>query len=232
MPNLPIDDDDDGHLRLVLDYLGEELEPSILIGGWATFARVGGDISHDIDLIIGTPEVREKVRSALSELSESSHLQGTKWRGNFEGVHVDVYIPHQSELGAKLRLRVEVLAQHTEPLEKSGWRLLTIEAHTLSKFAALLDRPDSEKGFKDAREILKLLEQGVDATLATRILAAASAGPQEDLPAHITTAFALLGPRAGANKAQREQLRRWRREWSAATHKAVNGSERGRPSLE
>ena len=101
MPSLPIDDE--GHLRLVLDYLGEELEPSILIGGWATFARVGGDISHDIDLIIGSPEVRKKVRSALSELSESSHLQGTKWRGNFEGVHVDVYIPHQSELGAKLR---------------------------------------------------------------------------------------------------------------------------------
>ncbi|AYG02446.1 hypothetical protein [Gryllotalpicola protaetiae] len=71
---------------------------------------MGGDISHDIDLIIGSPEVREMVRAALSELSESSHLQGTKWRGEFEGVHVDVYIPHQSELGGKLRLRVEVLA--------------------------------------------------------------------------------------------------------------------------
>lgn len=229
MPSLPIDDE--GHLRLVLDYLGEELEPSILIGGWATFARVGGDISHDIDLIIGSPEVRKKVRSALSELSESSHLQGTKWRGNFEGVHVDVYIPHQSELGAKLRLRVEVLAQHTDPLDHSGWTLLTIEAHTLSKFAALLDRPDSEKGFKDAREILRLLEQGVDAKQAARILADASAGPREDLPDHVMTAFTLLGPRSGANKAQREQLRRWQREWPAATQAAIDNTERGRPTL-
>lgn len=37
MADLPLDDE--GHLRLVLDYLGEELEPSILIGGWATLTR-------------------------------------------------------------------------------------------------------------------------------------------------------------------------------------------------
>jgi len=34
-----------------VDRLGHDLEPSILIGGWATFARVGGEISLDIDLI-------------------------------------------------------------------------------------------------------------------------------------------------------------------------------------
>ncbi|MGA1829286.1 hypothetical protein [Microbacterium sp.] len=38
---------DDGKLRAVLDSLGYDLEPSILIGGWATNARVGGAISHD-----------------------------------------------------------------------------------------------------------------------------------------------------------------------------------------
>ena len=38
MAEVPLDDE--GHLRFVLDYLGHELEPSILIGGWATFARV------------------------------------------------------------------------------------------------------------------------------------------------------------------------------------------------
>lgn len=230
MVDVPLDDA--GHLRLVLDYLGKELEPSILIGGWATFARVAGDISRDIDLIIGAPEVREKVRAALDEFSESSRLQGTKWRGEFEGVHVDVYIPHRSELGAKLRLRVEVLAEHTELFGDSGWRLLTIEAHTISKLAALLDRPDSEKGLKDAREILRLLELGVDPAQAAAILASATARPVDELPDHIATAFTLLGPRSGANKAQRERIRRWRREWVAATQQAISPVDRGRPRLD
>ena len=231
MTELPLDDE--GHLRFILDYLGHELEPSILIGGWATFARVGGDISRDIDLIIGSHEVREKVRGALSELSESSHLQGTKWRGEVEGVHIDVYIPHQSELGGKLRLRVEVLAEHTEDLGQGKWRLLTIEAHTISKMAALLDRPDTEKGFKDAREILRLLETGVNASLACRVLASASAGPKVELVSHVGAAFELLGPRSGANKAQRERIRRWSREWLAAIAREVESApQRGRPSLD
>lgn len=36
--------DDEGRLRALLDSLGYDLEPSILIGGWATNARVGGEI--------------------------------------------------------------------------------------------------------------------------------------------------------------------------------------------
>ncbi|WP_139417355.1 hypothetical protein [Agromyces laixinhei] len=223
---------DHGHLVLVLDYLGHELEPSILIGGWATFFRVGGDISHDIDLIIGSPEVRERVRSAVDGVSESRHLQGRKWRGEVEGIHVDVYLPHESELGGKLRLKVEVLAEYTDELGHGAWRLLTIEAHTISKLAALLDRPDSEKGFKDAREIWRLLEQGVDARVATRILAAATAGQVDDLRAHIATAFELLPSRAGLNKEQRRRIDRLRREWDDAIVAAVAPIERARPTLE
>lgn len=229
MAEVPIDEE--GRLVEILDYLGEALEPSILIGGWATIRRVGGEISHDIDLIIGSDDVRAKVEAALDGLSKSSHLQGTKWRGEFEGVHVDVYIPHQSQLGGKLRLRVEELAKHTEHLGHGAWRLLTIEAHTISKIAALLDRPDTEKGFKDAREILRLLEQGVDAKVACGILAAATAGPVEDLPGYVATAFDLLGPRAGANKKQRTSIRNWQREWAAAITAAISTETRQRPSL-
>jgi len=123
MAEIPFDDE--GHLIEVLDFLGDELEPSILIGGWATVRRVGGEISRDIDLIIASDSVRQKIESTLSELSRSTHLQGTKWRGTFDGVHVDVYIPHQSQLGDVLRLRVEELAKHTETLEGSRWQLLT-----------------------------------------------------------------------------------------------------------
>jgi len=229
MPDVPFNAE--GHLIEVLDYLGDELEPSILIGGWATVRRVGGEISRDIDLIIDSDAVRAKIEATLTELSRSTHLQGTKWRGTFEGVHIDVYIPHQSQLGGVLRLRVEELAKHTERLDDSPWRLLTIEAHTISKFAALLDRPDTEKGFKDAREIVRLLEAGGDAETACRILAAATAGDKAELPQHIAAVFDLIGPRAKPNKTQQKLLQRLRREWVTAIELAVRETPRARPPL-
>jgi hypothetical protein len=229
VPDVPFDAE--GHLMQVLDFLGAELEPSILIGGWATVQRVGGEISRDIDLIIASDAVRQKIESTLSELSRSTHLQGTKWRGTFEGVHIDVYLPHQSQLGGVLRLRVEELAKHTERLDGSQWRLLTIEAHTVSKFAALLDRPDTEKGFKDAREIVRLLEAGVNATAASAILAAATAGETSELPRHIATIFDLIGPRARPTKPQQKLLLRLRREWTTAIDFAIRDTRRSRPPL-
>lgn len=229
MAELPFDDE--GHLLEVLDFLGDELEPSILIGGWATVRRVGGEISRDIDLIIASDAVRQKIEVTLSELSRSTHLQGTKWRGTFDGVHVDVYLPHQSQLGGVLRLRVEELAKHTERLEGSRWQLLTIEAHTISKFAALLDRPDTEKGFKDAREIVRLLEARVDASMACRVLAAATAGSRDDLPQHVAAVFDLIGPRAKPTKPQQKLLQQARREWLRAIEIAVRDTTRARPPL-
>lgn len=56
--------------------------------------------------------------------------------------------------------KVEKLIDHTEPAPVKGWRLLNIHAHTATKIAALLDRPDTEKGEKDAREIDRLLQNG------------------------------------------------------------------------
>lgn len=43
-----ISDDELGRIRGLLDHLGYELEPSILIGGWATQMRVGGDVSSSL----------------------------------------------------------------------------------------------------------------------------------------------------------------------------------------
>ncbi|MFP3380583.1 hypothetical protein SB767_30140, partial [Bacillus sp. SIMBA_069] len=57
--------DDEGTLRALLDSLGYDLEPSILIGGWATNARVGGEISHDIDLIITNQSLRQVLPQRL-----------------------------------------------------------------------------------------------------------------------------------------------------------------------
>lgn len=221
---------DEAQLHAVLDYLGNELDPSILIGGWATFFRVGGDISYDIDLIVSN-EVRQKVPDAVGKFSESRHLAGRKWRGEVDGVHIDVYLPYESQLGVKLRLRAEKLAAHTADLGHKKWRLLTIEAHTVSKLAALLDRPDSEKGFKDAREIIRLLEKGVDAKLACGVLADATAGPLEDLPGHVATVFELLNTRGLPSKDQRRLLARLRREWGDALADVVNPVAHERPPL-
>jgi len=130
-----------------------------------------------------------------------------------------------------LRLRVEELAKHTETLEGSRWQLLTIEAHTISKFAALLDRPDTEKGFKDAREIVRLLEAGVDAPTACRVLADATAGNRAELPNHVATVFDLIGPRARPTKPQQKLLQQARREWLRAIEKTVRDTARARPHL-
>ena len=191
MVGVPIDDE--GQLRTVRDYVGHELEPSILIGGWATVYHVGGEISRDIDFIID-PSVRDKAHEVIKKYSKSHHQ---KWRGEVDGVHLDVYIPFESELGKVLRLRVEVLARHTDPLGHGDWRLLTLEAHVASKFAALLDRPDTEKGLKDAREIWRLLEKGIDPEQSTQILVEATAGSVQALVEHIEHVFELLAPRAG-----------------------------------
>ena len=231
MPKIPLDDE--GLLYDLIDHLGHDLDPSILIGGWATFELVGGEISKDIDLIIFSDEVRAKIESGVSDLSKSDHHQGRKWRGIVDGIHIAIYLPYESQLGNKLRLRVETLAEHTEPGFRKGWKLLTIEAHTITKMAALLDRPDSEKGMKDAGELLRLLKRGVDPSTACTILTTATAGPLDLIPDCVETAFRLIAEMSGANKAARRDLDRLRREWVDAAQVAIdpNRSQRERPTL-
>ncbi|GGF15486.1 hypothetical protein [Subtercola lobariae] len=219
------------HIQKILDYLGEALDPSVLIGGWATFEIVGGEISKDIDLIIGSDEVRQKVLDRVEQLSTSDHLQGKKWRGVVEGIHIDIYIPYQSQLGAKLRLKVEVLARHTDPVDRVGWKLLTIEAHTLTKLAAVLDRPETEKGAKDAGELLRLLEKGVDAAAACAILVEATAVDPDALPEYVDTGFRHIAERSGANKAERRMLDRLRRTWGDEIRAAIDTTQPGRPVI-
>jgi len=76
----------------------------------------------------------------------------------------------------------------------------------------------------------RLLKKGVDPTVATQVLADASAGPAADLPDHVARAFELLAPRAGINKSQRKELQRMRRVWQDAMA-AVAAPDRGRPGL-
>lgn len=207
-------DDDVSAIIELLDHLGHDLEPSILIGGWATQMRVGGDVSRDIDLIIMEPSLRSTLRDILTDYSENTiHGGGAKGRGTKDGVHLDAYFPWESALGDILRLKVEALLDHTEPTPVKGWRLLTIHAHTATKFAAILDRSETEKGEKDAREIDRLLVGGAEPVETVTVLFDATGGDSGAIPGHVERVFELVGRLAGANKNRRRELALQRRIW-------------------
>ena len=105
--------------KAVLDDLLATVPGAILIGGWGTWAAVGGAMSHDVDLIVTRDELAQ-IGGMVDELSESRHLAGTKWRGTWRGVHIDLYAPYQSRLGANLQLRVEALAPYAERWSMAG----------------------------------------------------------------------------------------------------------------
>jgi hypothetical protein len=207
--------DDEGKLQAVLDSLGYDLEPSILIGGWATHARVGGEISHDIDLIITDQSLRQKLPLRLSGYSENQlHSGGKKARGDADGVHVDAYFPYESKLGTKLLLDVGILSQFVDPdFKVKGWLTLTLDAHIATKIAALIDRYATEKGKKDARELVALIEAGGHANRVVEVLVASSGGPKEDIVGYIRTMFDLLPKLAGLNQKERRHYANLAREW-------------------
>jgi hypothetical protein len=223
---------EDDTIRQVLDYLGGDLDPSILIGGWATHFRVGGEISHDIDLIV-TNESRYRLTDAVTDLSTTNQSDGSsKQRGDVEGVHVDIYTPHESKLGSRLLLKVEILIEHTEPLEGSKWLLLTIEAHILTKMAAILDRHASAKGEKDARELLALLwnnDGEVSPEKAAKIAIQASTAT-EAVPDLISEAFRLIAALTPRDKAKRAFLATTQKHWARALRSEVNAAV-PRPAL-
>ncbi len=211
-----------GKLWALVDHLGHDLEPSILIGGWATQLRVGGEVSKDIDLIINDQSLRQKLRDVLDDYSENNiHSGGRKGRGVVNGIHVDAYIPHESVLGDKLRLDVHRLAKYTDAEVVRGWLLLTLDAHLATKFAALLDRPDTEKGAKDAREIVRLIEAGADPVSTIAVLLDTTGGEIAALVGHVTRIFELLPDLADLNKKDRRVYAARRREWVDHTERQV-----------
>ncbi|KRO38595.1 MAG: hypothetical protein ABR66_05580 [Microbacteriaceae bacterium BACL25 MAG-120322-bin65] len=229
MPNLY--EDANGVIRAVVDRLGSELEPSILIGGWATFVRVGGEISLDIDLIT-SQQSRHKLEQMMTDLSPSNNHQGRKLRATFDDVHLDIYLPFESQLGSKLRLKVEVLAEYPDELSFEKWTLLRLEAHIGTKMAALLDRHYSEKGQKDAREILALLKlEGVDPVIAAEVLDRASTLDILNLPTMIGEAFDLIGAILPLSKADQKIVAAAKKSWVAELQLRGAGPQQSRPRL-
>ncbi len=229
MPNLY--EDESGVIRALVDRLGHDLEPSILIGGWATFVRVGGEISLDINLIT-SQESRHKLEQLMTDLSPSNNHQGRKLRATIDDVHLDIYLPFESQLGSKLRLKVEVLAEYPDELSFEKWTLLRLEAHIATKMAALLDRHFSEKGQKDAREILALLKlDGVDPAVAAEVLDRASTIDIEELPAMIGGAFDLIGNIIKLSKTDQKLLAVAKKSWVNELEQRALPSQATRPRL-
>ena len=229
MPNLY--EDESGVIRALVDRLGHDLEPSILIGGWATFVRVGGEISLDIELIT-SQESRHKLEQLMTDLSPSNNHQGRKLRATIDDVHLDIYLPYESQLGGKLRLKVEVLAEYPDELSFEKWTLLRLEAHIATKMAALLDRHFSEKGQKDAREILALLKlDGIDPAIAAKVLDRASTVDIQELPAMIAEAFDLIGKIVKLSKADQKLLAAAKKSWVAELQRRGAQPQTARPQL-
>lgn len=143
-----------GRSREVLGRIAATAPSAILIGGWGTWVRLHGEMSHDIDLIVDHAAL-SSLRSQMGDFSKSSHVGGVKYRGDFDHIHVDLYVPYQSRLGEKLQIKVENLSDHVESLD--GYTVLGVEAHMATKIAALLDRPDSLRGEKDRHELAELI---------------------------------------------------------------------------
>lgn len=197
------------HSRAVLQRVHEVVPEAVLIGGWGTWVRTRGPMSHDIDLIVTRPQLAA-LQAQVDEMSESRHLAGRKWRGTLDGIHLDLYVPHQSRLGQHLALRTERLVVHTEVLD--GWVVLEPPAHLATKLAALVDRPDSAPGDKDRHEIMALLDQGVDSADAVGVVHDASARDPREVTQLIAQAFDYLGD-LRLDRKQRQTLNQLARDW-------------------
>jgi hypothetical protein len=198
--------------RAVLGEVLATVPAAILIGGWGTWVRTGGPVSHDIDLIVNRSELAILEQMA-GDLSESHDLAGTKWRATWRSTRLDLYAPFQSRLGANLQLRVELLTSHAETV--NGYRVLTSAAHTATKIAALLDRPDSLPGRKDRYEILKLLEDQSTSTTPS-LIAGASARTPAQIDKLVRDAFVFLAGEPQLNRQTRSRLRQTEAVWRRA----------------
>jgi hypothetical protein len=195
--------------RSVLDEVLAAVPGAVLIGGWGSWVRTGGPMSHDIDLIVSHQDLA-LLGTMAEDLSTSHHLAGTQWRGTWRSIHLDLYVPYESRLGANLQLRVEQLQLQAEMLK--GYCVLAAPAHTATKIAALLDRPDSLPGRKDRHEILQLLEDPATASAPTVIVLASARSPSE-VGTLVKRAFEFLVGEPSLGRQDRSRLRQIQTDW-------------------
>ena len=125
-----------------------------------------------------------------------------------------------------------MLAEYPDDLSFEKWTLLRLEAHIATKMAALLDRHFSEKGQKDAREILALLKlEDVDPAVAAEVLDRASTVDIQELPAMIGEAFDLIANVIKLSKADQKLLATAKKSWVSELQRRGAQQQTARPQL-
>ncbi len=203
--------------RSVLSRVHDTVPDAVLIGGWATWVRTGGAMSHDIDLIVTRPQLAA-IAALTEELSESRHIAGRKWRATVDDIHLDFYVPYESRLGQHLQLRTERLIDRRVHMDE--WVVLDLAAHLATKLAALLDRPDSTPGDKDRQEIMALLALDVNPAEGVGVIHHASDGTPDQVDRQIREAFQYLGD-LNLDRAQRRWLTGLAGEWATASKRVI-----------
>lgn len=107
--------------------------------------------------------------------------------------------------------------------------MLTLDAHIATKIAALLDRHATEKGRKDARELVALIDSGGTAAGVIEVLLASTGGPVGGIPDHVRTTFELLPKLAGLNQKDRRRYASLAREWIEEAELQLRRRSDGRP---
>lgn len=145
----------------------------ILIGGMAAIqSGFTTEATNDFDVIL-VSSGQSDVARVLEDFSLQPKSGGIKGRGTYQGVHVDVYFAYRSKLGDRALLAVENLAEYVGQTY-GNWVLLTPPAQFVTKLAALLDRSASDKGNRDARTLISMINQGVDGSAAYSVMASCS----------------------------------------------------------
>jgi hypothetical protein len=125
-----------------------------------------------------------------------------------------------------------VLAEYPDRLKFEKWMLLRLEAHIATKKAALLNRHLSEKGRKDAREILALLKlQDGNPTVAAEIFQRTLTVSIEGLQVMIGKAFDLIRTIIPLSKIEQKLIAATQKSWAGELQKHGLRSQEQRPRL-
>ena len=121
----------------------------ILIGGWAVFLYTKTLKSKDIDIVLDYDELA-KIKDELG-ISKNERLK--KYESKVDGISVDIYLPHFSEIGFPL----EEIKNHCRSLE--GFTVPSPEVLLILKTYVLRERRGTTKGRKDLLDVFSLLDK-------------------------------------------------------------------------
>lgn len=118
-----------------------------LIGGWAVWLHTKALKSKDIDIIIDLPTLG-KLRESFN-VTKNERLQ--KYEIIRDSVHIDIYVPHWSDLG------IPTKTINNNLMTLAGFRVPKPEILLILKQVAYEARVGSAKGRKDLLDMISLL---------------------------------------------------------------------------